>query len=75
MLEGSGHFGVVMRDRRPFMSHSAGGLLLRSTARMRASIVCSLSGHDYDATGLPRSSLVHGATALIGKSPPTSKGP
>jgi len=38
------------------MSHGAGGLLLRSTARTRASIVCSLSGHDYD-TRLSRSSL------------------
>lgn len=38
------------------MSHGAGGLLLRSIAGTRASIVCSLSGHDYDAV-LPRSSL------------------
>jgi len=45
-----------MRDRRPFMSHEARGLLLRSTARTRTSIVCSLLGHDYD-TRLPRSSL------------------
>lgn len=40
-----------MRDRRPvYVSRSRGGCYYGATARTRASsIVCSLSGRDYDA--------------------------